>query len=76
MRRQRGDSMRPASAHAGQITNGGTATEPNGVASPAQPDGRNARRSDEDPLDPAGQQADERRHRQDEHRHRGDDADP
>ena len=34
MRRQRGDSMRPASAHAGQITNGGTATEPNGVASP------------------------------------------
>ena len=36
MRRHRGDSIRPASAHAGQITNGGTATEPNGVASPAR----------------------------------------
>ena len=69
-------SMSPASAQAGMITNGGTATEPNGVPSPAM-------RSGGRPGAPTGTHSSrrassihQRRDRKQQHRHARDDADP
>ena len=68
--------MSPASAQAGMITKGGTATEPNGVPSARHAQRREAGRAHEHPLEAAGEQRHQRRDRQQEHRDARDDADP
>ena len=76
VRRSHAGSMSPAIAHAGHSTNGGTATEPNGLPSLGSRIGGRPGRADQDPVDATLEQHEEAGNGQHERRDADDQSDP